>query len=69
MGVWGRSPLGVIGGGAPWGFKGAEPPYYSRPAYLGGGGCLYKFNFNKLTPLSEYLLALNFIKGGYMFYG
>ena len=30
-GVRGRSPLGVLGGGAPWGFKGAEPP--CAPAY------------------------------------
>ncbi len=62
-GFKGRSPLGVIGGGAPWGFKGRSPLVRLRireavDAYI-------SLNLNKWTPLSESLLALKFYLGGF----
>lgn len=55
--------MGVLGGGAPWGFKGAEPPFGAR--ILGGGVRLNKlrlkgtdteFELMGPSPLFLYLM-------------
>ena len=62
--VVGNANFVVVGGGLggvspPGGSRGRSPLVRLRIREC--GGCLFKFNLNKWTPTSEYLLALRFI--------